>query len=504
MNGDGKFNGGKYTTIPETKNIKLPIGGKIRLGIRVKNEQGMEYPKELDYFVCPKEVRAVFGDEPTELTVFFPRNNREEVFPQCYEKYGSNEALLCQGDGEKSAQRLNLENGRWEEVKCPCEHYNKKYDKKTKIGGCVKAGYLKFMIPSVSIGTFYQCRVGGVVSIEECNSAFELAKDTTGGCWAMIPFRMKRVAKKLKIPGTANMKTHWVVTLEIAASTEEIRRVMSGEILYLGQQRNKQFELESTGPAMGKEIEAVIEVETAEEIKAREAKEAEEEKARQEALIKEYDKLNEQQAKLKKEIEEGKHKLKSYEEAKAIHKNKQEEKEEIESAKEINEEPELATQPQKDTIYGNVVCEECGTRVYGFRCPKCQNLDLHVIDKGFYRSHLMIKDDFKKEMKPTMLPDKLTKIEAIKIYSWWRGDKKKMIVGERIKRESKEKEAEPEATKEERIKAAREIVGKTGKLEVKDEDAPFPDEKIADEDIPGSSINKAIPFEGKRKAKATE
>jgi len=311
MNGDGKFDKGRYTTIPETKNIKLPIGGKIRLGIKVKNEQGKEYPKETDYFVCPEEVKKVFGEEPTELTVFFPVADREKVFPQSYEKYGSNEALLCQGDGEKSAQRLNLENGRWEEVKCPCEHYNKKYDKKTKIGGCVKAGYLKFMIPSVSIGTFYQCRVGGTVSIEECNSAFELADKTTGGCWAMIPFRMKRVAKKLKIPGTANMKTHWVVTLEIAASTEEIRRVMSGEILYLGQQKDKQFELEA--PELPLANKAYVAEETDEETKARE----EQAQAKQEALKKEYEESKAKQAKLKKEIEEGKHNIRTPEEIKA-------------------------------------------------------------------------------------------------------------------------------------------------------------------------------------------
>jgi len=124
MNGDGKFDRGRYTTIPETKNIKLPIGGKIRLGIKVKNKEGIEYPKETDYFVCPKEVREVFGEKPTELTVFFPVADRKKVFQQNYERYGSNQALLCQGDGDISgtAQRLNLKNVKWEEVKCPCEH----------------------------------------------------------------------------------------------------------------------------------------------------------------------------------------------------------------------------------------------------------------------------------------------------------------------------------------------------------------------------------------------
>jgi len=324
-NSDGKFDRGRYTTIPETENIKLPIGGKIRLGIRVKNPQGIEYPLETDFFVCPKEVRAVFGDEPTELTVFFPSADRKDIFPQNYEKYGSNEALQCWGDGKTSGQRLNLKNGSWHDVKCPCEHYDKKYDKETKIGGCVKAGYLKFMIPSVSIGTFYQCRVGGTVSIEECNSAFFLADKTTGGCWAMIPFRMRRVAKKLKIPGTANMKNHWVVTLEIAASTEEIRRVISGEILYLGQQRNKKYELETTGPAKGKEDDTVIEPDTEEEAKKRETEEIE----REEALKKDYEESKTQEAQLKKDHEEGKDKLKSYKESKTIYKKRVEEENEI-------------------------------------------------------------------------------------------------------------------------------------------------------------------------------
>ena len=315
MNGDGKFDKGRYVTIPETKNIKLPISPeRVRLGIVVKNKEGIEHPVETNYFVCPKEITDVFGNEPTELTVFFPVADREQVFPQCYEKYGSNRALLCQGDGEvsKTAQKLNLENGRWEEVKCPCEHYNKKYDPKTKIGGCVKAGYLKFMMPSVSIGIFYQCRVGGTVSTEECNSAFELANKTTGGCWAMIPFRMRRVLKKLKIPGTAKMKDHWVVTLEVAASVEEIRRVAAGEILYLGQLKNGQYELEA--PELPLMNRAYTPLATEEEIKEREERQIE----LQEKANRENERINEQQAKLKKEREAGKHNIRTPEEIRKI------------------------------------------------------------------------------------------------------------------------------------------------------------------------------------------
>ena len=316
-NGDGKFDQGRYVTIPETKNIKLPIGGKIRLGVKVVNEKGITHPVELPYFVCPPEVKAVFGDEPTELTIFFPTNKREDIFPQAYEKYGSNNALLCWGDGEvsKTAQRLNLENGRWEDVVCPCEHF-KKWDPKTKTGGCDKTGHLRFMIPEVSIGTFYECVTHGTVSISELNSAFKVADVTTGGCWAMIPFRMKRVAKKLKIPGTAKMKTHWVITLEVAASTEEIKRVKAGEILYLGQRKYGGYELDA--PELPEENRQYPREESEEEKKDREEK-AKEARIAEETYLKES---KEREAQLKKDRAAGKVELRTPKEAKAITKKK--------------------------------------------------------------------------------------------------------------------------------------------------------------------------------------
>lgn len=73
-----------------------------------------------------------------------------------------------------------------------------------------------------------------------------------------------------------------------------------------------------------------------------------------------------------------------------------------------------------------------------------------------------------------------------------------------------------EESKADRIKKAREIVEAPGKVEVRDEDAPFPDEKITDEEFeaiekavneqeeneePGSSYDNAIPFQGRGKAK---
>lgn len=342
-NNKKKFDINRYTTIKDVSNkVKLPIGGKIKLGLlKISPVSGNEYPVETDYFVCPPEVRKIFGDEPTELTIFFPIADRKKVFQQSYERYGKNKALQCWGDGI-TAQRRNLEDGSWEEIKCPCEQLRKGdgTDSKEK-RGCSKRGHLRFMIPSVSIGTFYELIVGGTVSFQEINSALLLAEKTTAGHWAMIPFKMQRVQKRLKIPGTAKMRKHWVVTLEPTSSLDEIRRVVAGEILYLGQ-RHK-YEIEA--PDISKQVEDEREVVTQEELEEEERKEAEErgisveglretkkieeaatEETEREYSKKEYEESKTKEAKLEKERAEGKHKIKSYQESKTIYKKKQEEK----------------------------------------------------------------------------------------------------------------------------------------------------------------------------------
>ena len=107
---------------------------------------------------------------------------------------------------------------------------------------------------------------------------------------------------------------------------------------------------------------------------------------------------------------------------------------------------------------------------------------VNLIKKQIVSSHLLTKGELKKISG--YLEDGMTKEKASEIISWWLGDSKKFITGERTKREAKEKQAKPKTIKADKIKKAREIVKGTGKLEVKNEDAPFPDETIAPEDMP--------------------
>jgi hypothetical protein len=44
--------------------VRLPRLGKIRLGIKKKTDAGVSYPSPTDYFVCPDELKKVFGEKP--------------------------------------------------------------------------------------------------------------------------------------------------------------------------------------------------------------------------------------------------------------------------------------------------------------------------------------------------------------------------------------------------------------------------------------------------------
>ncbi len=144
--------------------------------------------------------------------------------------------------------------------------------------------------------------------------------------------------------------------------------------------------------------------------------------------------------------------------------------------------------------------------------PKKEDTDLatmpqvNLIKTQIVGSHLFDPDKYVKDKSIVdLLKTGMTKTKAHEIFNWWKGDSKKMIIGERTKRESKENQAKTEPTKEEKIKQAREIVenpdklelreGKTGLLDDDEEiDAPPIDgENLFDEGVPGSSINNAIP-----------
>jgi len=85
----------------QTAEYGFPEAGRIRLGIKKVNKKGVEYPVETDYFVLSDAMDLVphYGQQPKELLVFLPYQERDRNFRAFYELFKTG-GLYCQGDGE--------------------------------------------------------------------------------------------------------------------------------------------------------------------------------------------------------------------------------------------------------------------------------------------------------------------------------------------------------------------------------------------------------------------
>lgn len=193
---------------------RLPRLGKIRLGVKVISKKtGKEYPKETDYFVCPEEVRKIYGDQPKELDVMFPLNEVEAIFPQRYIWYGQSKGARCIGDGEKANQVQDDRTIR--EIECPCDKLGKE---------CQRRAHLMVILPKVSLGGIYQIDLGSYHSIVDINSALSTDPENVGyimalvGRIAMVPLKLKRIARETH--GSGRKETHWTLQIIFEGSME--------------------------------------------------------------------------------------------------------------------------------------------------------------------------------------------------------------------------------------------------------------------------------------------
>jgi len=432
MNGDNVFRQ-KFTRINGLSAIRrLPRLGKIRLGIKKTSEKtGKEYPCETKHFVCPTEVMHVCGNEPTELKISFPINDPEVIFPQCYKWYGSSKGLKCRGDGI-NALRLNDETNEMEERTCPCELLEN--------GKCKQRASLVFNLLDVGIGGVYQIDLSSYHSIVDINSGIDYARALLNDHIAFVPFLLKRVPKETHNDGKKQI--HYTLQLELNLTAKQLQKYQEGQRLFNGQDR--QYEIEAPKPEDDinpaydlKQDEAVIEEETEEEEKARIEKREKRQTELQEEAEKENKRINEQQAKLKQEIAEGKHMIKTPEEVKKI----------------------LAAKRAK--------IAELDKIALSYQINDWNE----IIDVGV--RHNIFFDGIMTGQAKTYICNHQEAYDALL-----------------------------EAIKTDQQITDEDIPNSEGKLELREGATGLldDDEEIAEEDIPGGSINNAIPFRGKAKA----
>jgi hypothetical protein len=194
--------------IKDLKGIaRIPRLGKIRIGEKdVSKKTGKEYPKAVDHFICPEEVKAVYGEEPKRLSIAFHSDDIEEVFPQYYKRYGKSTGLVCRGDGE-TASAINTETGEFEDI--ICEGLECKFYEETQ---CKRIGNLHFMVLGVNRFGVYQLDTSSLNTILNINGSIEYIKKLTSGRLNLVPLILEVIPQEVSPDG--KKKTVWVLRLE--------------------------------------------------------------------------------------------------------------------------------------------------------------------------------------------------------------------------------------------------------------------------------------------------
>ncbi len=209
-----------------TEVVRLPRLGKIRLGIKKENASGVSYPFQTEYFVCPEEVRKVFGEKPRELRIMFPTDDQTQWASQYLRCYSASRGLVCRGDGETAVAKIDVRTGEiaskesaeteMKEITCnpaKCAYYQK--------AQCRRVMNLQFLLPDCPGFGVYQLDTSSFFSIVNVNSSLELIRGTCGRL-SMLPLSLKLIGQEVQPEG--KKKTVRVLSMTAPYSLAEIQR----------------------------------------------------------------------------------------------------------------------------------------------------------------------------------------------------------------------------------------------------------------------------------------
>lgn len=221
---------------------RLPRLGKIHLGIKKwKTVEGkrVEYPSAVDYFVCPPEVQAVFGEQPKELRILIPIEDEDRWASQYYRCYSRTRGLICKGDGINAVRMVDAETGAiadsktkkvvMKDITCQgreCPEYGKQ---------CHEVMNLQFLLPEVAGLGIWQIDTGSINSIKNINSASELIKSIYGKI-SMIPLILTVEPHTIQDPESGKKRNVYVLNLRTNQTLLELLEASRAKRLTIGEE----------------------------------------------------------------------------------------------------------------------------------------------------------------------------------------------------------------------------------------------------------------------------
>jgi hypothetical protein len=208
-----------------------------------KAEFGKEYPKEAPHFVlsdAPGLAEALGTETPTELRIFFPFDEIDQIFPAFMQNWVSS-SLICRGDGEQILYAIELTSGKatvrdghaintfregQKEYKAgqpmPCPGLSR--DLYSKCEKCKPNAMLLILMRDVPRLAYYQISTTSIHNIknltEQLNTVRQTIQELTGSPRLTgVPFILRRVKRNISTPGGKDGKRQrvekWFVELEI-------------------------------------------------------------------------------------------------------------------------------------------------------------------------------------------------------------------------------------------------------------------------------------------------
>jgi hypothetical protein len=208
--------------------VRIPRLGKIHLGVKTKGKKDTEYPKATDYFVVPDEVKAVYGDKPTELEIMFPVEEPEMFAQQWLRAYSLSQGLVCIGNGLEAKRKVDVETGamashetnqwEWHPMTCDAQECPEYQTKR-----CRRVMNLQFLLPNVPGLGVYQIDTSSFYSIVNINSMIKMLQGMLGRC-SMIPLTLALGPIEVSPPGLTK-KVVYIMHIKKDIKIAELARV---------------------------------------------------------------------------------------------------------------------------------------------------------------------------------------------------------------------------------------------------------------------------------------
>ena len=174
------------------------------------------------------KLAALYGEQPTAITIILPFDSIEQVWDAWREKYAAG-AMLHRCDGENVRYEINAQTGERIVINGlrvdngqpqPC-----KISQLAKPQCCIPVGRLKVIIPALNRLAYFVVHTTSIHDIINISEQLEAIKNLNGGHIAGVPLVLKRVPREISTPSGQNgqraRREKWLISIEADPSWVE-------------------------------------------------------------------------------------------------------------------------------------------------------------------------------------------------------------------------------------------------------------------------------------------